>query len=159
MFMADKIKLTIDGKEVEVDNGATVLQAAQKAGVYIPTLCYHPDLQPYGGCRLCIVEIENMRGMPTSCTTPAAEGMKVTTVSSQLKNSAARSYSLFLPNIRTACRANVAALRSQRYLPAHRIRRERCVTCPKNRHCELQKLVDYIGLGETRCRINTRTSL
>jgi ferredoxin len=45
------------------EKGVTVLQAAQRGGIYIPTLCYHPDLEPYGGCRLCIVEIENMRGL------------------------------------------------------------------------------------------------
>ena len=51
----ERISLTIDGKQVEVDKGFTVLEAARQAGVYIPTLCYHPSLQPYGGCRMCIV--------------------------------------------------------------------------------------------------------
>src|SRR4030042_7086347 len=85
MPMADNIKLTIDGTEIEIERGATVLQAAQSAGLYIPTLCYHPNLQSYGGCRLCIVEIENMRGLPTACTTPAPAGMKVTTSSARLQ--------------------------------------------------------------------------
>ena len=83
--MAEMIKLRIDGKGVEAEKGSTVLQAAQSAGIYIPTLCYHPNLQPYGGCRLCIVEIENMRGLPTSCTTPVTEGMVVTTNTAQLQ--------------------------------------------------------------------------
>ena len=50
-----EITLTIDGQEVTVNEGMTVLQAAEQAGIYIPTLCYHPDLAPYGACRLCIV--------------------------------------------------------------------------------------------------------
>ena len=57
----------------------TVLEAAQAAGIYIPTLCYDPDLEPYGGCRLCVVEIEKVRGLPTACTTPATDGMVVHT--------------------------------------------------------------------------------
>ncbi len=148
--MADKIKLTIDGKEVEVESGATVLEAAQKAGVYIPTLCYHPDLQPFGGCRLCIVEIENMRGLPTACTTPAAEGMKVTTGTAQL-NELRRSFlQLILTEHPHAC---LTCERRERCGPNDICLRnvavdERCVTCPKNQHCELQNLVDYIGIDE-----------
>jgi NADH dehydrogenase/NADH:ubiquinone oxidoreductase subunit G len=80
----DKIHLKINGQEVEANPGMTVLEAALAAGIYIPTLCYHTDLEPYGGCRLCIVEIEKMRGMPTACTTKAAEGMVVTTNSPAL---------------------------------------------------------------------------
>ena len=75
----DIIRLSIDGVEVSVEKGATVLEAARAAGIYIPTLCYDPDLEPYGGCRLCIVEIENTRGLPTACTTPAEDGMVVRT--------------------------------------------------------------------------------
>lgn len=150
MCMADKVKLTIDGKEVEVEKGATVLHAAQKAGVYIPTLCYHPDLQPYGGCRLCIVEIENMRGLPTSCTTPAAEGMKVTTGSAQLQELRRSFLELILTEHPHAC---LTCERRERCGPNDICLRtvavnERCVTCPKNRHCELQNLVDYIGIDE-----------
>src|SRR3989304_1882386 len=66
--MADTITLNIDNKEVQGRPGMTVLQVAQAAGVYIPTLCYHPLLEPYGGCRMCIVEIEKMRGLPPART-------------------------------------------------------------------------------------------
>ena len=75
----DTIKLTIDRQEVKARAGMTVLEAAQSAGIYIPTLCADPDLKPYGGCRLCIVEIEKMRGLPIACTTPVTEGMVVKT--------------------------------------------------------------------------------
>ena len=64
----DNISLIINGQEVEVQERATVLEAAQEAGIYIPALCYHSDLPPYGACRLCVVEIEGMRGFPTACT-------------------------------------------------------------------------------------------
>ena len=75
----DTIRLTINGQEIEAKSGITVLEAAKAAGIYIPTLCYHPDLTSFGGCRLCIVDIEKMRGLPTACTTPASDGMVVHT--------------------------------------------------------------------------------
>ncbi len=73
------IKLTIDGKEIEVNQGTTVLEAAEAAGVYVPTLCHHPQLTPYGGCRLCMVEVEGARTLQPSCTLPVTEGMVVKT--------------------------------------------------------------------------------
>ena len=73
------IKLTIDGKAVEAQAGKTVLEAALDAGIYIPNLCYHPDIPPIGACRLCVVEIDGMRGVPASCTIPVKEGMVVRT--------------------------------------------------------------------------------
>ena len=73
------INLTIDGKNVEVQEGTTVLEAAEAAGVFIPTLCHHPQLTPYGGCRLCMVDVEGARTLQPSCTLPATEGMVVKT--------------------------------------------------------------------------------
>ena len=150
MLMAEKIKLTIDGVSVEVERGATVLGAAQSAGIYIPTLCYHPSLQPYGGCRLCIVEIENMRGLPTACTTPATDGMKVTTNTPQLQELRRSFLQLILTEHPNAC---LTCHRRERCGPydiclRHVSVNERCVSCPNNKQCELQYLVDYIGIEE-----------
>lgn len=78
------ISLTIDGKQVSVFEGTTVLEAAKILDIEIPTLCYDPRLKPYGGCRLCIVDIEGMPKPVTSCTTPATDGMVVTTSSDRL---------------------------------------------------------------------------
>jgi NADH dehydrogenase/NADH:ubiquinone oxidoreductase subunit G len=83
----DDIKLTVNGREITAKKGATVLEAALDAGIYIPTLCYSPDLEPYGGCRLCVVEIEGMRGLVSSCTTPATEGMVVRTETPRVNQS------------------------------------------------------------------------
>ncbi|MDY0018421.1 MAG: formate dehydrogenase subunit alpha [Anaerolineae bacterium] len=80
------IHLTIDDKPVEVKAGSTVLEAAQAAGIEVPTLCHHPALTPSGACRLCVVEVEGMRGPTTSCTLPASEGMKVHTHTDNLVN-------------------------------------------------------------------------
>ncbi|GAI30624.1 unnamed protein product [marine sediment metagenome] len=75
----DEIRLNIDGQEVKSKPGMTVLEAALEAGIYIPSLCYDPDLEPHGGCRLCVVEIEGMPGLSTACTTPVADGMVIRT--------------------------------------------------------------------------------
>lgn len=73
------INLTIDNTPVQAPDGSTVLQAARGAGITIPTLCDHPELKPYGGCRLCLVEVEGARTLQPSCTLPASENMVVFT--------------------------------------------------------------------------------
>lgn len=79
------ISLTIDGKTVEVKEGTTVLRAAEQVGVTIPTLCDHPALPPYGGCRLCVVEVQGFRTPIASCTLPASAGMVVSTNTEKLR--------------------------------------------------------------------------
>ncbi|NSW51824.1 MAG: molybdopterin-dependent oxidoreductase [Anaerolineae bacterium] len=80
------VHLTIDGKHIEVPEGTTVLRAAQQAGIHIPTLCDHPHLTPYGGCRLCLVDVKGARTLQPSCTLPATEGLEVTTVNEQISD-------------------------------------------------------------------------
>jgi len=81
------VQLTINGKQIEVPEGITVLRAAQLAGIYIPTLCDHKELTPYGGCRLCNVEVEKFRVPVASCTLPVSEGMVVNTETEAIKKS------------------------------------------------------------------------
>jgi formate dehydrogenase alpha subunit len=143
-----EITLTIDGQEVKVEQGMTVLGAAKQAGIYIPTLCYHPDLEPYGACRLCIVEIEKMRGLPTSCTTPATDGMVVRTKTPQLQEFRRGILELMLSEHPHPC---LTCWRRERCGPYDICMRnidvtQRCVTCPNNKICELQDVVDYIGI-------------
>jgi NADH dehydrogenase/NADH:ubiquinone oxidoreductase subunit G len=73
------VNLTINGKPIQADEGMTVLEAARANGISIPTLCHHPDLSPVGACRMCVVEVEKMRGLVASCTLPVSEGMVVQT--------------------------------------------------------------------------------
>ena len=68
------VHLTIDGQPVEVEEGTTILQAAKKACIHIPTLCYHEDLSIKAVCRICVVEVEGQRLLPTACSTPVSEG-------------------------------------------------------------------------------------
>ena len=123
----DEINLTINGQEVKIKKGLTVLEAAQAAGIYIPTLCYDADLEPYGSCRLCVVEIENMRGLPTACTTPATDGMIVHTET---------------PAVNDVRRTAIDLLIADHPLD--------CLTCPKNQRCDLQKVAAYLGITERR---------
>jgi formate dehydrogenase alpha subunit len=145
-----EITLTIDGQEVKATEGMTVLEVIKQAGIYIPTLCYHQDLVPYGGCRLCIVEIENMRGLPPSCTTPATDGMVVSTSTKQIQELRKGILELILCEHPHPC---LTCWRRERCGPFDICLRnvavtERCVLCPKNGICELQEVVDYIGIDE-----------
>jgi len=81
------INLTINGKQIEVEDGTTVLNAARQNDIKIPTLCDHPNLTPYGGCRLCVVEVKGMRVPIASCTLPASNGMVIETETDSLKKS------------------------------------------------------------------------
>ncbi len=80
-----EVKLKIDGKEVVVEEGTTILEAAKKVGVEIPTLCHLDGLTPWGGCRLCVVEIKNAPRLFPACVTPVADGMEVYTDTEQVK--------------------------------------------------------------------------
>ena len=80
------VNLTIDGKQVQVKEGTTVLNAARAAGIEIPTLCDHPQLTPYGGCRLCLVEIEGARTLQPSCTMPVNNNMVVHTDTEKVRD-------------------------------------------------------------------------
>lgn len=146
------IKLEIDGQEVVAPSGSTVLKAIQRAGIYIPTLCYHPFLEPYGGCRLCIVEIEGIRGFPTACTTPATDRMKVKTNTPQIQELRKAIFELILTEHPHAC---LFCDRIERCKPGDICLRnvevtQRCSICPKNGRCELQEISRYLGLREKR---------
>ncbi len=78
------VKLTIDGVDVTVAEGSTVMRAAGLAGINIPKLCATDNLEPFGSCRLCLVEIDGAKGLPASCTTEVRDGMKVTTQNTRL---------------------------------------------------------------------------
>ncbi len=154
-----EISLTIDSQEVKAKAGMTVLEAAQSADIYIPTLCADPDLKPYGGCRLCIVEIEKMRGFPTACTTPVTEGMVVKTNTDALNEVRCAVVELLLSDHPSEC---LICHRRQRCGPFDICLRnvavtERCVTCAKNENCELQDIVDYLGITELPFRHTERT--
>ncbi|MBI5188870.1 MAG: (2Fe-2S)-binding protein, partial [Nitrospirae bacterium] len=119
------VTLTIDGKKVTVRKLSTILDAAKKLDIPIPTLCHHPKLSPYGGCRLCIVEIKDMRRPVTACTTPVSEGMEVITTS---------------PYIEKLRRTTLELLLSDHP--------NDCMVCEKAGDCTLQELAYFYGIRE-----------
>ena len=122
-----QVTLTIDGCEISVPAGTSVMRAAALADLKIPKLCATDQLEAFGSCRLCLVQIEGVKGFPASCTTPVAQGMKVTTQNSELAN----------------LRRGVMEL----YISDHPLD---CLTCPANGHCELQDMAGAVGLREVR---------
>jgi len=121
------VRLTIDDIEIEAREDATVLEAARDSGIYIPGLCADPDLEPYGACRLCLVEVENVEGLPASCMTPVAEGMVVHTDTSRVNDVRRRTVELLLSD-----------------------HPENCLLCTENQRCELQKIAAYLGIDQQR---------
>ena len=103
------LSLAVDGREIIAHDGDTVLDACSRAGIRIPTLCHDPRLEPYGGCRLCVVQVEGMRGYPTSCTTAATDGMVVTTSSDELHRLRRTLIELLLSDHNVDCLACEAA--------------------------------------------------
>jgi NADH dehydrogenase/NADH:ubiquinone oxidoreductase subunit G len=73
------VSVQINNQTVQIPKGATILDAAKKAGIRIPTLCHLEGIEPKGACRVCLVEVENAKTLMASCSTPAAEGMKIHT--------------------------------------------------------------------------------
>jgi predicted molibdopterin-dependent oxidoreductase YjgC len=121
------ITLTIDGIKATVAPGTTVLEAARGLNISVPTLCHHPKLTPYGGCRLCIVEVKGVPRPLTSCTTPATEGMEVTT--------------------------NTPALESLRKTVLELILSDHpneCMVCEAAGDCTLQEMAYTYGVKENR---------
>ncbi len=122
-----RVTLTIDGAEVTVPRGTSVMAAAALMGTAIPKLCATDSLEPFGSCRLCLVEIEGRRGTPASCTTPAEPGMAVRTQTPKLAK----------------LRRGVMEL----YISDHPLT---CLTCSANGDCELQTQAGAVGLRDVR---------
>ncbi len=125
--LTNQVTLEIDGRTVTVAEGTSVMRATATAGINIPKLCATDSLEPFGSCRMCLVQIEGARGYPASCTTPVAEGMQVCTQNEKLAD----------------IRRGIAEL----YISDHPLD---CLTCAANGDCELQDTVGAVGLREVR---------
>ena len=143
-------RLTIDGRKVSVAPGTTVLSAAELAGVAIPSLCAHRELSPFGGCRLCAVEIEGMPGCPLACSTVALDGMAVTTDGDELRDTRREILQLILaahPSSCLFCDEDELCARSQRTIRKAGVSTG-CRSCPSDGVCELQRVVAQVGVTE-----------
>lgn len=127
------MKFLLDGKEIRAGEGATILDAALEAGVFIPHLCNHPDLKPVGGCKLCSVEVEGMEEIVSSCKTTVQEGMVV--------------------HVNSPKADKVRKMAMEIILASHPAD---CTGCPKYGKCELQSMYQYMGVGPERWKKKSR---
>lgn len=121
------INLKIDGIDVTVPEGTTVLEAAKKVGIKIPTLCFLKDINEIGACRMCVVEIKGARALQAACVYPVAEGIEVITNSEKVRNARRITLELILSN-----------------------HDRRCLECVRSQNCELQTLAKDLGVNEIR---------
>lgn len=121
--MVNNVNVWIDGKEYEVPENMTIIEAADKCGIYIPRLCYHPDLPPTANCGVCVVELEGAPVPKRACCTPVARGMKVVTNSLKLRSYRKTLVEMILSNHEVVC-----------------------PTCVANNKCELQTLANNMGV-------------
>ncbi len=119
------VHLKINGRDIEADSGMTVLEAARANGIHIPTLCYLKGINEAGDCRVCLVEVKKARTLLSACTTPVAEGMEVQTNSDRVLQGRRTVVELMLSN-----------------------HDKKCLSCIRNRHCELQTLAEELGIRD-----------
>ena len=119
------VNLKINGQAVSVPEGYTILQAAREAGIDIPTLCYLKDISETGSCRMCVVEIVGARALQAACVYPVAEGIEVLTHSPKVKKARKATLELILSN-----------------------HDRKCLTCARNKNCELQTLSEELGITD-----------
>lgn len=128
------MKITVNGKQITAKEGESVLKAALNAGIYIPHLCGHPDLEAIGGCRLCSVEIEGVDQPVASCMTTVSAGMEITVHGEKAEATRRMAMELILATH-----------------PAD------CTGCPKYGKCELQSMYQYMGVAPDQWRMKSRT--
>ena len=122
----DMLNVTIDGVKVSVPAGTTVLEAARKANIHIPTLCYLKDINQIGACRMCVVDV-GARALAAACVMPVSEGMVVKTNT---------------PAVRAARKSVLELILSNH--------KRECLSCVRSQNCELQKLAKELGADESR---------
>jgi predicted molibdopterin-dependent oxidoreductase YjgC len=150
MNSAYEVTINIDNQTLAVPKGLTILEVARRNEIYIPTLCAHKDLTPFGGCRMCIVEVEKMRGLPTACTTPVEEGMVIRTETAQVHAVRLEILQLILSEHTSSCLICDEKEECKRF--SSTIRKAGVTTgcryCPNDSQCELQTVTEKMGLKE-----------
>ncbi|MCF7926722.1 MAG: (2Fe-2S)-binding protein, partial [Candidatus Izimaplasma sp.] len=121
------VKAKINNIDVTVEQGTSILDGAKKYNINVPTLCHYPDLHINSDCRICVVEIDGVKGLKTSCSTPIREGMKIKTNSPKVLNARKTITELILSN-----------------------HEDNCTACTRNMNCELQTLAKQLGIDSNR---------
>ena len=153
------ISVTIDGQTVSARKGMTVLEAARKAKIKIPTLCAYDGLESSGSCRLCIVEIDGVKGYPTACTTPVTDGMVIRTKTKTLREMrlnvlelmlSEHPYTCMVCSKKDGCDGYQGTIRKAGVTTG-------CHYCPSSGACELQELVESLGIKDVEFPITYRS--
>ncbi len=142
------ITLTINGKRIRAKKGETILQIAERRGIKIPTLCHHKDLSPYGGCRLCIVDVKGKKEPLTACTLDAEDGMIIKTDTPRLRKLRKFTLQLILsehPNACLICERESDCANFQECIKKSAVTFG-CKSCPQNNNCELQDLTEELKI-------------
>ena len=127
------VNVTINGMKVSVPEGSTILQAAQQVGIYIPTLCYHPDQSIKANCRVCVCEVEGQRLLQAACSAPVYEGMVVRTNTPKVLEARRTILELILAN-----------------------HPQDCLNCIRNGACELQSLAEELIIRDNPFELRVR---
>ncbi|MFW6230046.1 MAG: NADH-dependent [FeFe] hydrogenase, group A6 [Halanaerobium sp.] len=125
------LRAEIDGLEIELEEKISILEAAKKAKINIPTLCYEEGLSIYGGCRLCVVEIEGEELLKPACATDIKDGMKIKTHSKKVRDLRKNLFELIIATHNIDCQLN-------------------CLTCSRSSNCELKEIAEDIGVSKMR---------
>ena len=146
------MKVIIDGKKIEVEEKRTILEVAREKGIFIPSLCDYPHLTPFGGCRLCIVEIKERKGYPPSCSTYIDDGMEIKTKTPRLQELRREILELILSEHPNACLICSEKENCDEYKSTIRKVGEvtGCVLCSNNGRCELQDVVETLKIDKVR---------
>jgi formate dehydrogenase alpha subunit len=154
----ETITISIDNQPLRVKAGTTILSAARQSDIYIPTLCDHKELTPFGGCRMCIVEVDGMRGFPTACTTPVIEGMIIRTNTVQVQSIRSEILQLILSEHPSSCLICDEQDECKEF--SGTIRKAGVTTgcryCPNDGQCELAEVVKTVGVKEINYPIGYR---
>ena len=142
------MNIIIDGKTIEAEENRTILELARENGIYIPSLCDHPGLAPFSGCRLCLVQIKGKKGYSPSCSIYAEDGMEVKTATQELRKLRKSILQLILTEHPNACLMCAEKKECDEHKATIRKVGEvtGCVLCPNNGDCELQEIVEEIGV-------------
>ena len=153
-----RLSVTIDSQALAVEPGLTILQAARRNGIYIPTLCFLEGLSAFGGCRMCIVEVEGTNRFPTACTTPVDDGMVIRTNTAQVQAVRAEVLQLILSEHPASCL--VCDEKDECRTFSGTIRKAGVTTgcryCPGDSACELQQLAEKLGVAEIHYPVSYR---
>ncbi|MHA1932911.1 MAG: molybdopterin-dependent oxidoreductase, partial [Promethearchaeota archaeon] len=160
MISDKKNILRINEKQIEFIDGQTILEVAKNAGIYIPTLCYIENLAPYGGCRLCIVKVEDMKGYPIACSTPAKNGMKIITHDIELRELRRDVLKLILSEHPFSCIVcdNNSKCEEEGRNESKAGRAFGCFFCSSKDNCDLRNISDFLEIDDVEYQLEYRNS-